>query len=111
MLRTLVHETRFYLLARSQRHVRLPHRTQHLYEPATGGETIPQDMRAWESTRQPQHHLASPSVARAPVVWMKRVVSGTDADRERHDRCLAHFLKDVNKGVTAHLRQDTSTGV
>ncbi len=107
VLRTLAHETRFHLLALSQRHVRLLHCTQHRCEPATGGESIPQDMRVWENTRQPDHRLASRSVAGPSVGRMKGVVSGTDADRERHDRYMAHFFKDVDKGVTAHLRQDT----
>jgi hypothetical protein len=38
---------------------------------------------------------------------MKGVVSGTDTDSDRHDRYLVHFFKDVDKGVTAHLRRDT----
>jgi hypothetical protein len=64
LLRTLAHETRFHLLALSQRHVRLLHCTQQHFEPAVGGETIPQDMQAWENTRQPD---SVSRVAQSPV--------------------------------------------
>ena len=106
LLRTLAHETRFHLLGLSQRHVRLLHCTQHRAEPAaTRG--FPTNLQAWLNNRQPDHVLANRSSAGPSLGGMKGVLSGTSTDRERQDEYLHHFFKDVDKGVTAHLRSQT----
>ena len=66
VLRTRAHETRFHLLALSQRHVRLLHCTQHRFEPAIDGETIPQDMQSVGEHRQPDRPSGE-SLRRGPV--------------------------------------------
>ena len=107
LLRTLAHETRFHLLGLSQRHVRLWHCTQHRAEPVvTRG--FPTNLHAWLNDRQPDHVLANRSSAGPSVGGMKGVVSGSNADREREDEYVRHFFKDVDKGVTAHLRSETA---
>ena len=107
LLRTLAHETRFHLLGLSQRHVRLWHCTQHRAEPVvTRG--FPTNLHAWLNDRQPDHVLANRSSAGPSVGGMKGVASGSNADREREDEYLRHFFKDVDKGVTAHLRSETA---
>jgi len=59
------------------------------------------------NSQQPDHMLASRSSAGPSVGRMKGVVSGTSTDREREDEYLAHFFKEVDKGVSAHLRNET----
>jgi len=93
LLRTLAHETRFHLLALSQRHVRLLHCTQHRSEPAIHGGTIPQSLESWLHNRQPDHVLASRSAAGPSVGKMKGVVSGTNVDAEREDEYLRSLLQ------------------
>jgi hypothetical protein len=107
LLATLAHEARFHLLALSQKNVRLFHCTQHRIEPAANSETIPRSLEAWMNSQQPDHMLASRSSAGPSVGRMKGVVSGTSTDREREDQYLAHFFKEVDKGVSAHLRNET----
>ncbi len=106
LLRTLAHETRFHLLGLSQRHVRLLHCTQHRAEPvAIRG--FPKSLEAWLNNRQPDHVLANRSKAGPSLGEMKGVLSGTNTDREREDEYLYHFFKEVDKGVTGHLRSET----
>ncbi|HTX36826.1 MAG TPA: hypothetical protein VME43_17475 [Bryobacteraceae bacterium] len=107
LLRTLAHETRFYLLALSQHHVRLLVCTQHRAEPADTGTNIPRNLEDWMNNRQPDHLLATRSFAGRSIGGMKGVVSGTGTERERSEEYLAHFFKEVDKAVTARLRGET----
>ena len=107
LLQTLAHGTRFYLLALSQHHVRLLLCTQHHAEPVDTGADIPLSLAAWMNSRQPDHLLASRSAAGPSVGGMKGVVSGTSTDRDRTDRYLAHFFKEIDKAVTSLLRGET----
>jgi hypothetical protein len=107
LLATLAHETRFHLLALSQKNVRLLHCTQHRVERAPNTESIPRNLQEWLNNRQPDHRLVNRSIAGPSVGHMKGVVSGTNTDSEREDEYLAHFFKDIDKGVTAHLRSET----
>jgi hypothetical protein len=107
LLATLAHETRFHLLALSQKNVHLLHCTQHGIEPAALGDTVPKSLEVWMNSRQPDHMLASRSSAGPSVGRMKGVVSGTNTDREREDQYITHFFKEVEKGVSAHLRKGT----
>ncbi len=107
LLQTLAHETRFYLLALSQHHVRLLLCTQHRAEPADTGTNIPRNLQDWMNNRQPDHLLATRSFAGRSIGGMKGVVSGTGTERERTEEYLAHFFKEVDKSVTARLRGET----
>jgi hypothetical protein len=107
LLQTLAHETRFHLLGLSQRHVRLFHCTQYRAEPAAADAKLPQSLRSWMDSGQPDHVLASRSAAGPSVGKMKGVLSGTSAEHEREDAYLAHFFKAVDRGVIAHLRNRT----
>jgi hypothetical protein len=106
LLRTLAHETRFHLLGLSQRHVRFWHCTQHQAKPVvTLG--FPTNLQAWLNDRRPDHVRANRSSVGPSVGGMKGVISGSSTDREREDEYLRHFFKEVDKGVTAHLRSET----
>jgi len=104
LLQAQAHETRFHLLALSQRHVRLLNCTQSRAEPVVLDARVPQSLEAWMNSRQPDHVLASRSAAGPSVGKMKGVLSGTSADREREGEYLAHFFQEVDRGVIAHLR-------
>jgi len=106
LLRMLAHDTRFHLLGVSQRHVRLFDCTQHRAEPAAVGG-FPTSLEAWLNNRQPDHVLVNRSSAGPSVGAMKGVLSGTSTEREREDEFLHHFFKEVDRGVTGHLRGQT----
>ena len=101
----LAREQRFHLLGVSQRHIQLWHCTHHRAEAANLGSTVPRDIRVWLNTRQPDHDLNNRAAA-GPVGSMKGVVSGTSTDRERKREYLAHFFKEVDKGINILLRND-----
>ena len=107
LLSSITREQSFHVLCLSRRHIRLLDCTQHRVQPETTGG-IPQDMRVWLNTRQPDHDLQDRSAAGPSVGSMKGVTFGTGTDREREDRYLLHFFKEVDRGVNALLRNDAA---
>jgi hypothetical protein len=107
LLQTLAHETRFHLLGLSRQQVRLLRCTLSKAEPVALDARVPQSLEAWMNSRKPDHVLASRSAAGPSVGKMKGVVSGMSADRERETEYLAHFFKEVDRGVIAHLRNQS----
>jgi hypothetical protein len=106
VLSALAREQRFHLLCLSRRHIRLLHCTQHRAEEASLRGIVPQDIQVWLNTRQPDHVLDNRAAAGPSVGSMKGVMFGTSRDREREDQYLAHFYKEVDKGVNKLLRND-----
>jgi hypothetical protein len=108
LLSALTREQRFHLLGLSRRHIRLFHCTQHRVEEVNIHRVVPQNLRVWLNTRKPDHVLDNRANAGPSVGTMKGVVFGTNTDREREDEYLAHFFKEVDKGINSLLRGDTA---
>jgi hypothetical protein len=106
LLSALTREQRFHLLGLSRRHIRLFHCTQNRIEEASIHRVVPQNLRVWLNARQPDHMLANRAHAGPSVGSMKGVAFSTNTDREREDEYLAHFFKEVDKGINSLLRGD-----
>lgn len=103
-------ERNFYLLALSQKNIRLLRCTEHSSEEVDLGERIPHSLLEDMATDQPDHVLDNRSSA-GPSVGSpsKGVMFGTSTDREDRDEYLAHFYKDVSKGISEYLRGQEKT--
>ena len=99
-------EQRFFILALSRQRMRLFRCTQHGAEEVQLRGVAPENMRDWLNIRQPDHVLKNRSYGGASVGSMQGVTFGTSTDREREPEYLAHFLKEVEKGVTSILRME-----
>jgi hypothetical protein len=102
LLATLTHFTRFHLLALSRKHVRLFHCTHHHAEASAAA--LPPSLEAWKNNRQPDHVMANRSSAGPSMGGMAAVVSSSNADSDREDQYLAHFFKEIDRGIVAALR-------
>ncbi len=109
LLSAIAREQRFHLLGLNRQHIRLLHCTQHRAEEASLEGVVPQDMRVWLNNRQPDHVLDNRAAAGPSVGGMRGVSFGTSTDREREDEYIAHFYKEVDKGVKTLLRDDTGS--
>lgn len=106
LLGVLAREQRFHLLALSRHEVRLfrcaPHRAE---EVRLEGQAL-RNMRDWPHNREADHLLENRMPAGPSAGSMQGVAFGTGAEGEKEEERLRHFLKEVEKGVTAILRQD-----
>jgi hypothetical protein len=99
LLPLMSRDQRFYLLALSQKHVRLllcSWRDVHEI-PLLGA--APQNLETWLNNRIPDHVLDNRAKAGPSVGSMHGVMFGTSTDRERHDEYLIHFFKEIDKGL------------
>jgi hypothetical protein len=107
LLGLFAHEQRFYLLALSQKHVRLFDCTQQSMEELQLPAKMPRNLKPWLNNRIPDHVLDNRSSAGSGEGSMKGVMFGTNTDREKHDEYLAHFFKEVDKGLRTVLLDKT----
>jgi Bacterial archaeo-eukaryotic release factor family 3 len=108
LLPVFARDQRYHLLGLNRGHIRLWHCRQHQAEEADIKSSVPQDMNVWLNTRQPDHVLDGRSAGGPSVGSMKGVTFGTNSDRDRENEYLAHFFKEVDKGVKTLLRNDTA---
>jgi hypothetical protein len=101
LLGLLSHEQRWYLLALSQKHVRLFDCTHARASDIQLPVKMPRSLEAWLNNRIPDHVLDNRSSAGHGDGSMKGVVFGTNADHEKHPEYLAHFFKEVEQSVHA----------
>jgi hypothetical protein len=106
LLSVLSREQRFYILVLSQQHTCLFRCTPHSAEKVNLGGVVPDSLPVRMQTRRPDHILDNWAAA-GPSVG-KGVMFGTSTDREREDQYLAHFFKEVDKGIHSILRNDTA---
>jgi len=106
MLGLMSREQCFFVLALSRQHTRLFRCAQHCAEEVPLRGAAPENMRDWLNIRQPDHVLQNRSFGGASAGSMKGVEFTTSVDRERGHEYLAHFLKEVEKGVTGILRTE-----
>jgi hypothetical protein len=99
LLPLLSHDQRFYLLALSQKHARLFRCTNQSEQELQLRRLAPENLHVWLNNRIPDHVLDNRSAGGPSVGSMKGVLFGTNTDRERRDGYLAHFFKEVDKGI------------
>ena len=101
LLGLLSHEQRWYLLALSQKHVRLFDCTHESAKEIQLAQQMPRSLEAWLNNRIPDHVLDNRSSAGHSDGSMEGVVFGTNTDREKHPEYLAHFFREVEQSVHA----------
>jgi hypothetical protein len=106
LLSAVARERRFFLLALSKGNVRLFRCTQQSAEEEDLNGFAPRDIRVWMGTWKPDHVLDNRAVAGPGVGSAKGVAFTTSRDKERHNEYLAHFYKDVDRGIDPILRGD-----
>jgi hypothetical protein len=96
----LLHKPRlFYILALSQKHIRLLRSTNDSLEEVELPQSFPRDLQEWMATDVPDHMLDNRSNAGPSVGGMKGVMFGTSSDQEKKDEYLWHFYKAVDKSL------------
>ena len=68
---------------------------------------VPRSLDLWLNNRIPDHVLDNRSSAGRGDGSMKGVLFGTNSDREKHGEYLAHFFKEIDKGVHAVVNNKT----
>jgi hypothetical protein len=101
-------EQEFYLLALSQKHVRLFRCTQRSLQPISLRGHNPSNFHVWMNIRMPDHTLENRSAAGHSTGSMKGVKFGTSTDRERMDEYLSHYFKAVDKGMHQVLAEESA---
>ena len=103
----LMWETRpFYILALSQKHIRLLRCTNTISEDVKLPASVPLSLDDFLQMDQPDHMLDNASSA-GPAGG-RMVMFGTTAEKERKDQHLLHFYKEVDRVVTELLKNDTA---
>jgi Bacterial archaeo-eukaryotic release factor family 3 len=103
LLSIIALEQRFYLLALSQKHVRLLRATHHSVEEVPLHGRAPENLEAWMHARTPDHVLDNRSTGGPSTGSMKGVMFGTSTDLERRNEYLAHFFSAIDSGIRGIL--------
>ena len=98
----------FYILALSQKHVRLLRCTDSSSSEVELPQSTPKSLWGDSQTDKPDHNEVNRSSAGPDVGGMKGVTSSTNTESEDRDRYLAHFYKHVSEGVTAVLKDEAA---
>jgi hypothetical protein len=96
----------FYILALSQKHIRLLRCTGHSSEEVALPDSIPTTLWEDNQTSKPDHNMNNMSTGGPSTGSMKGVMSSTNTDREDKDEYLLHFYKHVGQGVTELLKKE-----
>ncbi|MCU1337987.1 MAG: hypothetical protein JWO19_3568 [Bryobacterales bacterium] len=99
LLPSMSRDQRFYVLALSQKHVRLFLCTFRAVQEIPLVGIAPQNLETWLHNRIPDHVLDNRAKAGPSVGSMQGVMFGTSTDRDRHDEYLTHFFKEIDKGL------------
>jgi hypothetical protein len=98
LLPVATREQRFFLLALSQKEVRLFRCTHQTCEELPLVKA-PRNLQEWMNARIPDHTLENRSIAGPSTGRMKGVIFGTSRDPDREDEYLHHFFKEIEKAV------------
>jgi hypothetical protein len=98
----------FYILALSQKHIRLLRCTNMTSEEVPLPPTVPQNLDAFIHSDKPDHVLDNSAAGGPGTGTMGRVMFGTGTDKERSDQYLLHFYKAVDRGIGELLKDDPS---
>ena len=102
-----LHRT-FYILALSQKHIRLLRCTNHSSEEVPLPASVPKNLFEDLQTDQPDHNQDNLSAGGPSTGSMKGVMFTTSTDRETKDEYLSRFYKDVDRGIRQLLKADKS---
>jgi len=91
----------FYIVALSQKHIRVLRCNGGGCTELALPEGIPASMEEALQTDRPDHMLADRSTGGPSLGTMKGVVFGMETDRERKDEYLLQFYKQVDRGLSA----------
>jgi hypothetical protein len=92
-------EQRFYILALSQKHVRLLRGSYRSVEEVPLRGVVPQNLETWLNARIPDHVLDNRSSGGPSTGSMKGVMFGTNSDQDRSGEYLAHFFRAIDSGL------------
>jgi hypothetical protein len=98
----------FYILALSQKHVRLLRCTNTTSEEVNLPRSVPHNLDDFLLTDRPDHALDNASAGGPGTGSMERVTFGTGSDNERKDEHLSHFYRTVDRGITELLQADNA---
>jgi hypothetical protein len=104
MLPELTRNKTFYILALSQKNVRLLRCTMRSSEEVSFPQSTAKNFDEYMNTAKPDHVLDNRSSAGPDVGGSKGVMFGTTADREAKDQYLAHFYGQIDRGLNEALR-------
>ena len=96
----------FYILALSQKHIRLLRCTNTTSEEVHLPKNIPRSLDDFLQLDQPDHMQDNGSAGGPSTGSMARVMFGTGTGKERKDEYLLHFYKAIDRGITHMLTDD-----
>lgn len=97
----------FYLLALSQKDVRLLRCTSHAAEEVLLPQDVQTSFDAYMNSAKPDHVLDNRATPGPGVGSSKGVMFTTSSDREDHDQYLLHFFGHIDRGVNEVLHART----
>jgi hypothetical protein len=104
LLPELVRARTFYILALSQKDVRMLRCTPRSSEEQTFPDGIATSFDAYMNTAKPDHTRSNITSAGHSGGHTKGVVGSTDTEREDKPEYLAHFFRQIDRGVNQLLR-------
>ena len=107
-LKKIEGELVFYILALSQKDIRLLRCTEHSSEELDVKNAFTPNLQDFLATAKPDHVLDN-RMTGGPSMGAGTVVFGTNADADSKDEYLHHFFKQVNDGVVGLLRGQEKT--
>jgi hypothetical protein len=107
LLPDLTRDKVFYILALSQKNVRLLRCTSHSSEEVALPPHTAAGFDTYMNTAKPDHMLDNRSSGGPDVGSSKGVMFSTSSDREDKDEYLAHFYRQIDRGVEETLRGKT----
>lgn len=108
LLPVVSREQRFYFLGLSQKKVRLFDCSRYRINEIELQGRAPQNLRLFLNTNKPDHVLDNRSSGGPSTGSMKGVTFGTNTDQEKHEEYLAHFFREIDKGLHKVLGADTA---
>jgi hypothetical protein len=108
LIKELVRDRSFYLLALSQKNTRLLHCTMHTSEEISLPEPVKTDFEEWMNQRKPDHNLVYNAMASgAQGQAGPSALAPKGADAEAKDEYLVHFFQQLTDGVAGVLKGKT----
>ncbi len=95
----------FYILAISQKHVRVLRCTRKESEEVALPSGTPASLNDSKQTSKPDHDLDNRSSGGPSMGSMKGVMFGTTTDKENKDEYMVHFMTEIDKGVHTLLKE------
>ena len=99
----------FYVLALSQKHIRLVRCTNTSSEEVDLPPSVPRNFDDFIQTDKPDHVLDNSAAGGPGTGSMGRVMFGTGTDKERKDQYLLHFYRAVDRGISDLLKGDPAS--